>query len=397
MLSDSVTPGRKFTLMLQNILILAALFLVPPLALPVTVLHAVNVFLMVTISVLTPFALFFMYYQFVLLRRTCVINYANTPAMTSSDSSLGHAPHNASSHSTNDGNSEVNGHSGSGENGSFARTRPLMPPSATLETGRYASELFTTPLWMLPSRTDDWKRIPLVPYESYSEYQTLLRSTSAEYAEMIERVLISVKNSSLPYRNSTLKPWSLSHYGFLRNVTEKWINEGEKILLGFTKNLGRDWCNAVSRDFTIMLNTAVRVFVANSPLFELARSPDASFDEYQGEILGFLQKEIAYYMSEYDLIPFDRGYTFSTVNFVYYGRTYRNASAPSLTYRAMDENYGMLPVGKLQAMMLAFAMGTYNSKTNQADIDEKKSPLRMLTDDHLRIIFRHDIFLWSWS
>lgn len=243
---------------------------------------------------------------------------------------------------------------------------------------------------MPPSKTDEWKRIPLVPYESYHEYQTLLQSTVRKYADMVERVLITVKNSNRPYINTTLKPWSLSHYGFLRNITILWMNEGRDVLLEFTKGLGKEWCDAVSVNFAVRLNTAVRVFVMNNPIFEHARSTDASFDDYQEDILDFLRKETAHYINEYGLNPYDRGYTFNTINFVYYGPTYSIATDPSLTYRTMDENCGMLPVGKLQEIMLAFAIGTH-IRTTKAD--KERSPVAMLTDDHLRIIFRYDIFL----
>jgi hypothetical protein len=54
----------------------------------------------------------------------------------------------------------------------------------------------------------------------------------------------------------------------------------------------------------------------------------------------------------------------------------------------------MMPIGKFQEIMLAFAMGTHTRKTEAArtEIDEKESPVRMLTDDLLRIIFKYDIF-----
>ena len=337
-----------------------------------------------------PILLVLSYCQLVLLRRLYLRQDGYIRSQTSVTNHVSHADastNNNSNDENNDGNSMDDHHD---------RNQRGITKNIEISTHREecGGELSTTPIWMYPSRKDDWKRIPLVSFESYHEYQTLLQSIRRDYAEMVERILIDVNNSSIPYINATLMPWSIGHYGFMRSVLRRWIKEGEKIFLKLTKGVGRDWCSLVSINFATRLNTAVRVFVMNNPLFESARSSMAGFEECREEILDFLRKEIDYNIDEEDLNPNDRNNTLESVNFTYYSLAPRNVSDPFLTYYTPDENHGMMPIGKFQEIMLAFAMGTHTRKTEAArtEIDEKESPVRMLTDDLLRIIFKYDIF-----
>lgn len=390
--------------MLKYVLILAGIILIHPLVLPRAVSNAINTCFTVCLIFLPPMTAIVMLMLICIqttlvpyadMRRNNLIRSSPRPnTAASNDIGSGLDDPNHDNHTQPQGTISADSTELSIENNNHNRLSMTEKTETYFDSDEWELERSTAPLWMPPSRTEDWKRIPLVPYESYHEYQTLLESTRKKYARMIEGVLLYVKNSNIHGMTSTLMPWSLSHYGFLRSVTKEWIKQGEQVLLRFTKGIGRDWCTTVSINIATRLNTAVRVFVMNSPLFESARTSMAQFEEYQEEILDFVRDEITHYMSEYDLNPYDRGYTLNSVNFVHYVPSNTSTSDPFLILRTMDENLGMIPVRKFQEIMLAFATGIHpcNSETQGAVPGEKKSHVRMLTDDLLRIIFRHDIF-----
>jgi hypothetical protein len=241
------------------------------------------------------------------------------------------------------------------------------------------SSTTTTQFWMFPSESHDWKQIPLVPFESYQEYETCLEFLSQRYADMVVKVLVDIihHNTSID-GNATLRPWSIKCFGFPRNVRSHWIHEGEILLLEFTKGLGDEWCNVVSVHVSQTLNTAIKTFVKHSPAFQTITPFGTHIEEYKSDIFRFLHEEVTDYIKEGALNPFDRTYTFERVNFTYY-----------------NESCWMMPIGQFQAIMLAFAMGTHNNCNEDEDEPEPTSNclVRLLPFDLLQIIFRRDIFI----
>ncbi len=212
--------------------------------------------------------------------------------------------------------------------------------------------------------------------------------------------------SGISMHKEMMKPWHLTYNGFRDYITDAWIKEGKDVFLAFTKGVGEAWCHAMSVYFALRLNTAVKVFVSHHRSFQLQSLSELSFDFFHQEIFDFMCREIEGYVLEGDFNPYDRVYTFERVNF-----THMSESNPRplsiLTeesgsiFKILEEHYRIIPTGKFQEMMFAFAMGTRNevrTKENSTwpSLTKKNQNnhclLSMLTDDILRIIFRYDIF-----
>ena len=243
-----------------------------------------------------------------------------------------------------------------------------------------ATNTHTTQLWMFPSDSDGWKTIPLVPYESYHEYQILSEECIHNYCNMVEEVLTKLK------KNSTLRPKSVSFYGFLWGVKSLWIDEGKMVFLKLTKGMGEEWCETVSVYFADVLDTATRVFIKHDIRFE-SISFETEFEEFQDEIFDFLRNEIAFHIQNRDnLNPFDIKYSFERVNFTFYSAIYSyHPTENNGGFKNCDKNYGMMPIGKFQDIVCAFAMGTHV----RLGIN---SQLRILDNDILQTIFCYEIF-----
>jgi hypothetical protein len=282
------------------------------------------------------------------------------------------------------------------------------PPSAST----------TTSLWMYPHYgNEEWKRLPLVPYDSYTEYRTLRSAISQEYAAMVQKVLygilygaVSDSPSGISMHKEMMKPWHLMCNGFRDYITDAWIKEGKDVFLVFTKGVDEAWCHAMSVYFALRLNTAVKVFVSHHRSFQLQSLSELSFDFFRQEIFDFMCREIEGYVLEGDFNPYDRVYTFEQVNFTHLCES--NPKPLSILteesdsiFKILEDHYRIIPTGRFQDMMFAFAMGTHTRNVVQKNDNSgwparpllsKKNQnhclLSMLTDDILRIIFRDDIF-----
>jgi hypothetical protein len=288
--------------------------------------------------------------------------------------------------------------------------RPSPPPTLSAST--------TTSLWMYPHYVnEEWKRLPLVPYESYTEYRTLRSAISQEYALMVQKVLYGIlygadsDSSGISMHKEMMKPWHLTYNGFRDYITDAWINEGKDVFLVFTKGVDKAWCHAMSVYFALRLNTAVKVFVSHHHSFQLQSLSDLSFEFFHQEIKDFMCREIEGYVLEGDFNPYDRIYTFERVNFTHLSES--NPRPLSIIteesgsiFKILEDHFRIIPTGKFQDMMFAFAMGTRNedhendnsswhtrpSSITLAKKNQTHCLLSMLTDDILRIIFRYDIF-----
>ena len=82
---------------------------------------------------------------------------------------------------------------------------------------------YTAPHWQMSGIIK--KEIPLVPYDSFNEYTTLLDGLIKEYSEIVRKWV----------KGSLITPWTVAHYGLLGN---NW--GGEDVFLRLTNGLGTE-------------------------------------------------------------------------------------------------------------------------------------------------------------
>jgi hypothetical protein len=190
------------------------------------------------------------------------------------------------------------------------------------------------PIWQ-PQHAG-YSRVPLVPYVSFDEFNTLLKQLKEEYYETVDGcVQGALKNNNL------MTPRSISHCGLLgvwRELTQK----GRDSFLKLTKGYGYEWCVAINAFLMTAMDSSARTFF----FFHLhPMMGDVSLEEYQEELVTVLRREVKLFLSDWDLQPTGY-YSFMRKNFKCYGSS-------------EDSEYIDIPIAMYQQIMLAFAMGTH--------------------------------------
>jgi hypothetical protein len=206
-----------------------------------------------------------------------------------------------------------------------------------------------------------WEMVPLVPYESYAEYQVLVNDVIEGYSKMIK--------DSFEYTEIDLS--SMSSYGLSLDLKYHWNKQGSNLLLKLTKGEGVEWCKLVNACLVDGLSTSVRVFVGYSIQF-----PASGFDEVKLSITSLLQREINFFTCNRNFNPI--GYhIFHHVNFIYY----RSSSDDLGSFDAF-----LMPTSMFRSIIIAFAMGTH-SRLGTVDC-----VVGVLSDNLLRLIFSYGVF-----
>ena len=223
---------------------------------------------------------------------------------------------------------------------------------------------YESAFWQIPGVV--WKHLPLVPYESYSEYKTLLDRAIEEYSKMINH---SMGES---VGDSTMRPWSVAHCGLPGNVTFPWIADGRDIFLKLTKGEGFEWCELMNSLLVHTLDTAARMFVY-SRVIEFGIHHESEFEEGIKVISELLDSEVKRFMHGMEINPMG-SLSLRSLNFIFYRNFYIS-----------DDIDGIIPTGKFQDIMAAFAMGRHPRLGEDGCIG-------MLDDDLIKFIFNFDNF-----
>jgi hypothetical protein len=233
----------------------------------------------------------------------------------------------------------------------------------TDELGVWRKVNKTAPIWQMPGV--GWELVPLVPYESFTEYRTLVDEVGDAYSNMV-RIGIETGNMQL---------WSVSSYGLSLGVKNHWLNQGSDIFLKLTKGIGRNWCELVNMFLVNTLDTAARVFVYTRVPFPVTGFGD--IQESRREIFDILERELRLFIHDWHINPMGY-YSFYHTNFIFY----RNSSS---VIEEIDDKY--LPINKFQDIMSAFAMGMHERLGGNDNC-----VLKILDGDLLRHIFTYGVF-----
>jgi hypothetical protein len=233
----------------------------------------------------------------------------------------------------------------------------------------------TAPFWQPPGV--GWETVPLVPYESFTEYRALLQLVLGEYSMMVRRGL-EIGNMQL---------WSVARYGLSRGVKRHWQRHGKDIFLKLTKGIGSEWCESVNSFLVTSLDTAARVFVFCRVPFPVTGF--GNFSESVDDVFDILCRELCLFLHNWDINPNGR-YSFYVANFKYYRSLSESLNAhgngeSEPSDDSSDDHY--MPVGKFQDIMAAFAMGGH-ARLGAGD----GCVIGILSDELLRCIFAHGIF-----
>jgi hypothetical protein len=221
----------------------------------------------------------------------------------------------------------------------------------------------TAPIWQMPGV--GWELVPFVPYDSFTEYRTLVDEVSDAYSSMVRRGI----------ETGNLQLWSVSCYGLSRGVKRYWMDHGKDIFLRLTKGIGKDWCELVNMFLVNTLDTAARVFVYTGVQFPVTGFVDTQ--ESRHEIFDILERELRLFIHDWHINPMER-YSFYYANFTFY----RNTSSCT---EDIENHY--LPINKFQDIMAAFAMGMHDRLG-----ENNTCVIRMLDNDLLRYIFTFGVF-----
>lgn len=223
--------------------------------------------------------------------------------------------------------------------------------------------------WQMPGMVR--KELPLVPYESYSEYEALTDGLVTEYTTMVKQ---NLENHA---SDSTLRPLYMAHYGLSWNVTRHWMRNGSGIFLKLTKGLGREWCDLMNVYLIDLLNTAARIFVRARFIDFGVHMAESEFDGGIGMICDLLDNEIRRFIHHKEINPM-MCYSLRRLNFILY---YSDSSDHDLN----DLNQLFMPIWKFQDIMAAFAMGRHARLGRNCVIG-------MLDDELIRLIFAFGLF-----
>ncbi len=172
--------------------------------------------------------------------------------------------------------------------------------------------------------------IPVVPFDSYSEYEQLLACVIREYQAMVMDDVAKCR----------LLDWCRFWEGLGDGEKRRWLIEGMCLFLKLTKGLGKDWCMTMNTMVVHALDTAVRVMVkARKQVYY----PMVGDDEDRLEVARLLERETALAICD------ERGCSMSEFK-------YRNFMC---VWQIDDNdfwNISRVPIAQVQAMQLAFAM-----------------------------------------
>ncbi len=98
--------------------------------------------------------------------------------------------------------------------------------------------------------------IPLVPFESYDEYEENVRQLIKKYQAMVKRGANIAQISSR----------SRIFQGLSFGVQGHWLEHGKRLFLELTKGQGEGWCDTMNTMVVHALDTSVRVFVQTRDL-----------------------------------------------------------------------------------------------------------------------------------
>ena len=98
--------------------------------------------------------------------------------------------------------------------------------------------------------------IPLVPFDSYDEFEDNLRQLIKKYQGMVKKGAHIAQISSR----------SRIFQGLSFRVREHWLEQGKSLFLELTKGRGEDWCETMNTMVVHALDTSVRVFVQTRDL-----------------------------------------------------------------------------------------------------------------------------------
>ncbi len=183
-----------------------------------------------------------------------------------------------------------------------------------------------------------WDLVPQVPYESGDEFLELLEGFRVGYCKLARDCVASSLESS------AMLPLSISYYGLI-GIEQGLTDAGHVWFLRLTKGVGAEWCAAMNCILIQRLNAAARTFFH----YHIQPSSDDRLDEHSDSLNEMLEREVCLFAKHYDF-PFNGYYPFNSRNFILYA---------SIPCAAQFSNKDCMPVGKFQAIMLAFAMGSH--------------------------------------
>lgn len=187
------------------------------------------------------------------------------------------------------------------------------------------------------SKSTQHSIIPIVPYDSYEEYETMLKTLVQEYQRMVEEGV----------RLARMDIWCRWHKGLSRGVESHWLQEGTELYLKLTKGQGKEWCDTMNNMVVHALDTAVRVMVMTR---EEMGHPMHGSENDRRKIAVLLKRETMLAISDLDC---------SAINLTLFYE--KNFQCFLLSEFQLDDDgertcLGPFPISHIQDMKLAFAM-----------------------------------------
>ena len=201
--------------------------------------------------------------------------------------------------------------------------------------------------------------IPIVPFESYQEYEESLHELISAYRDMVEvSVLENHDNLSKSYGDYSIQ-WG---------VKAMWLHKGKELFLVLTKGLGKEWCETMNIMVVHTLEAVLRVFsevcIKSGLIVRHDQLP-------QSTVLSLFKREISFAIASVNTSP-NNMCLFEELNFQYV-----HLRSPGWEYEGVEGEH--LPTNKVQAMKFAFAM-VLHSRLGAA------SGARVLGDDNVKLI-----------
>ena len=201
--------------------------------------------------------------------------------------------------------------------------------------------------------------VPIVPFESYQEYEDGLSELINTYRDMVD---------ASTRENSGSLSKSYGDYSIEWVVKAKWLRNGKELFLVLTKGLGGEWCETMNTMVVHSLDVALRIFaevsIKSGLLVRHEQLPRSS-------VLTLLKREISFAIASVNTLP-NNMCLFEELNFKYV-----HLRCPGWEYEGVEGEH--LPTVKVQAMKLAFAM-VLHSRLGAA------SRGRFLGDDNVKMI-----------
>ena len=134
--------------------------------------------------------------------------------------------------------------------------------------------------------------------------------------------------------------WCQFHVGLSAGCKQHWKEHGHVLFMQFTKGLGSDWCETVNTMVIHALNAAVRATITTRQL--MGEPMDGGRND-QALLRELLKKETRFAIADRDCHPYNMD--------LFEQRNFQNVWKH-------DDKYDLdcLPIGKLQALQLAFCM-----------------------------------------